>query len=384
MNGITSRNSHNSGIAIRFLLSALVTTVAAMAANWETGIVDGSRGGLYSSLRFDKYGNGHVSYVDSSGNVLQYSFWDHKLGKWFSTTIDYADGFCALALDSKQYPHISYNINSQLKHAYWDGVSWQKQTIPVRSKELSWYTSISLDSGDNPAISFYEVHNVMGQQVARLRVVMWTGQVWALMTADPTYGSGKFNSIVFDSTGKLNVAYGNVIYENSSLRYARWDGASWNNEILEGAGVAGTYRQAVAMILDKSDVPHIAFSDVNHGIVKYAAKVAGKWQIEAVDSIGKVGYPDRNGIALDAQGVPYVSYYDAKSGVLKLAHRQDNKWFSETVDSEFAGFTSSLQICDDTIWLTYSPGNTFGLKFAHRRLESDAAAARPINQSVLR
>ena len=110
------------------------------------------------------------------------------------------------------------------------------------------------------------------------------------MTVDQTYGSGKFNSIAFDSAGRPHVAYGAVIYENASLRFADWDGTSWNDEILEGAGVPGTYRQAVMLVLDKQDVPHIAYSDVLNQIVKYRySKVNGKWQIEAVDSIEKAG-----------------------------------------------------------------------------------------------
>ena len=105
------------------------------------------------------------------------------------------------------------------------------------------------------------------------------------------------------------------------------------------------------------------------GSSKYATRVNGKWQIEAVDSIGKVAYPDRNGIALDEQGTPYISYYDARNGVLKVAHRKDQKWVAEVVDRGFAGFTSSFQIYDGTIWLTYSGGGDGVLRFARRRLE---------------
>ena len=285
-------------------------------------------------------------------------------------------GFCSLTLDSKQYPHISYNSNGQLKYAYWDGSSWQKQTIPVPSKLLVFYTSIALDTNDNPSITYFESDSAAGEQVVRLRVVTWNGSVWELVTADKTYGSGKFNSIAVDSAGRPHIAYGNIIYENSGLRYAHWDGTSWNNEILDGAGGPGSARQAVALILDKQDIPHIAYSDVNHGIVKYATKVAGKWQMQAVDSVGKVAYPDRNGIALDEQGTPYISYYDVRAGVLKVAHRKDQKWLSEVVDSGFAGFTSSLQIHEGTIWLTYSSGNGSGLKFARRRIESPDSEAR--------
>jgi hypothetical protein len=382
MSGMTHRNSRSIGNAVRILLTAFAGMAAAKAGSWEIGTVAGSTGGgEYSSLRFDKYGNGHVSYADDARSLLQYSFWDHNLKKWFSTTLDYG-GFCSLTLDSKGHPHISYNSNGHLKYTYWDGSSWQKQTIPVTSKSVVFYTSIALDINDNPGISYFENESAAGVGVVRLRVVTWNGSFWELVTVDQTYGSGKFNSIASDSAGRPHIAYGNVIFENSGLRYAHWDGTSWNYEILDGAGGPGSARWSVAFILDKQDIPHIAYSDVTHMIVKYATKVAGKWQMEAVDSVGKVAFPDRNGIALDDQGTPYISYYDVRAGVLKVAHRKDQKWYSEVVDSGFAGFTSSLQIYEGTIWLTYASGNGSGLKIAKRRIESPDSEARMLNRTV--
>ncbi len=101
---------------------------------------------------------------------------------------------------------------------------------------------------------------------------------------------------------------------------------------------------SVAIVLDKNDNPHITYMDVKNRVVKYATRRDGKWQIQAVDSVAQVGYPDRNGIAVDEEGHPYISYYDAGLGVLKLAHLNGQKWVTEVVDENFAGFTSSLQI----------------------------------------
>ena len=80
---------------------------------------------------------------------------------------------------------------------------------------------------------------------------------------------------------------------------------------------------------------------------------------------------------MDEQGTPYISYYDGRNGVLKVAYRKDRKWVSEVVDQGFAGFTSSLQIYDGTIWLTYSGGPSGGLRFARRRLTTSALETHP-------
>jgi hypothetical protein len=155
---------------------------------------------------------------------------------------------------------------------------------------------------------------------------------------------------------------------HASLRYAHWNGHSWDLEVLEGAQQPISF-YSVCMMLDKKNVPHIAYTDMVHHVVKYATRQNGKWVFRVVDSLRHEAYPDRNGIALDSEGNPYISYYDAGLGVLKLAHLKNDKWVAETVDQNFAGFTSSLQIANGTIWLTYADETGGGIKCARKALE---------------
>jgi hypothetical protein len=258
-------------------------------------------------------------------------------------------------------------------YAHWDGSAWQKQRISISARETGFYTSIALDKNDNPSISFYETISADNSLVVRLRIVTWTGKYWALSTVDSTKGSGKFNSIAVDSKGHPHVAYGNVNYENASLRYAQWDGESWKTEILEGEGIPGSSCWSVSMVLDKAGNPHITYTDVPHLLVKYATRKDGHWILEAVDSLARQGYPDRNAIALDEQGTPYISYYDAGTRVLKVAHRQGQKWVTEVVDR--GGLQSSLQIDQGVIWVTFGEDAGDILKFARRPLEGAVAPA---------
>jgi hypothetical protein len=365
------------GIGLLLLASSYGTAVN--AADWRGDVVDPS-GGMFSSMKFDVYGNAHVSYLDPLGNQLRYGFWDHILRKWFTTTLDRSAGFCSLALDSYQRPHISYqDYGGGLMYARWDGASWQKQKISIRAKEIGFYTSIALDQNDHPSIGFYEIDDAEGSRVARLRTVTWNGKFWALTTVDSTLGTGKFNSIAVDSQGHPHIAYATVNYENASLRYAYWNGESWKAEILEGEGKPGSSCWSVSMVLDKDDNPHITYTDVPHLLVKYATKKDGHWRIEAVDSLAREGYPDRNGIALDDQGNPYMSYYDAGAGLLKMAHRQGQRWATEVVDSGYAGLQSSLRIDHGVIWITYEARGA--LKFTSKPLQGANA---PSSASVSR
>ena len=354
---------------------AALFTSCLNAGDWITAVVDGVSGGKYSSLRFDKFGNAHVAHFDGPNGTINYSFWDHSLNKWFSTNVDRGSGFCSLILDSKQRPHISYPEGSnRIKHAYWDGSTWQKQSIDIHATVINYYTSIVLDNQDNPSISFYEEIGV-GDKRGRLRIVTWNGNAWGLRTVDSDLGAGKFNSAAMDSKGDPAIAYADVEYQNASVRFARWNGRAWDVEILEGAGKPGTNMWSVSMLLDKHDVPHVVYTDVRNGLVKYATKKDGKWTMLAVAPVSPA-YPDRNSIALDEDGKPYISYFDNDTGVLKVVTPVgDGKWLSTVVDQSSAGMTSSMQVHDGWIWITYFSGDTNQLKVARSKIERAAQAS---------
>ncbi len=360
------------------LLVALIPVgaVPVNAAGWHTEVVDPSVAGTYSSLGIDSRGNGHVSYIDEALHKLKYGYWDHKLDKWFTTVLDSSSGFCSLALDSEDRPHISYQEwgTGRIKYAHWDGKAWQKLTLLIQAKNISFYTGITLNSQDHPRLSFYEYWGAGEDYELHLRTVAWTGARWEVQTIDPTPGSGKFNFLVSDSRGRPRVAYTNVKAENESLRYASLDGTSWNIDVIEGVDRPFEVR-SVALALDKDDNPHIVYTDAENNLVKYATKRDGKWRISVVDALKAAGYPDRYGIAIDEKGVPYVSYYDAGLGLLKVAHLEEGRWVSEVVEDDFAGFTSSMRIRQGNIYLTFRDDTTQQLKFAFRPLADDGLSA---------
>jgi hypothetical protein len=347
-------------------------------AEWKIETVDQSGSGRFASMQIDTAGNVHVAYVaEEDRHPLKYAYWDHTISKWFTMTIAQYASFCTLALDSKQRPHISYadhgtGKGAKLRYIYWNGgAEWKNQPVsPPGDAVVGYYTSIALDAKDNPSFSFYDYEGPAGIGfVLRLRNVVWAENHWEVNTIDPDMGSGKFNSIAVDSLGHPHVAYANVKAESGSLRYASWDGNTWKTEILEGATKAvGIF--SVALILDKSDNPHIAYTDVTSRIVKYATRRNGVWRLEAVDSITREAYPDRNGIALDDHGNVYISYYDAVKGTLKVATRKNGKWYGELVDSNYAGFTSSLQVHNGVLWAAYSDDTNGALKVAHKQLDA--------------
>jgi hypothetical protein len=363
------------GRLVAFATPLLVFAGMTVAAEWKIETVDPSGSGHFTSMKIDVDGNVHVAYIpESEGNPLKYAFWDHRLEKWFTMTVSKAASFCALTLDSKQRPHISYTERgmakgAKLRYVAWDGASWHDQAVsPANDSIVGYYSSIGLDAADNPTFSYYDYVGPGGaDNTLRLRSVSRVDSHWEVRLVDRTRGSGKFNSLAVDSKGRPRIAYANVSWETSGLRYAEWNGSEWSYEVIEGISEPCPI-YSVALVLDKNDNPHIAYTDVRRRLVKYATRRNGKWQTEAVDSISAEAYPDRNGIAVDNDGNPYLGYYDGGAGTLKVAYRKSGKWYGEVLDQNAAGFTSSLQISGGMLWVSYADDGIGALKVARRPL----------------
>lgn len=359
---------------------ALLVSLSASAATWQIQTVDPGGGGKFANLLTDKFGNVHASYSSDVLHQLKYAFWDHSLNKWFTMVVDRrCSGFVSMALDSQQHPHLSYLDygSNALKYAYWDGAVWHSQLLNIYSKSIEFYTSITLDAADHPMITYYDVATPGDEVVIRLRMIRFTGQFWQTETVDSTMGSGKFNSLASNAGRNLQVAYANVHYETQSVRYARWNGKSWDVQIVENApeNPDGITFFSVRAVIDEAGNPHIAYTDRSKRCVKYATLRDGKWHREVVDSIVREAYPDRNGIALSPDGTPYLSYYDAQRGVLKVAHREDAKWLVEEVDGNFSGYTSAIQVTGEEVIVVYYDQASDSLKCARRPVRSGTPAA---------
>lgn len=384
----------NQGASTNLLIIAaavIAPAVLAGADQWQIETVDPGGKASFTSLKVDKSGNVDVAYIpDIPGHPLKYAFWDQAVKRWFTMTVTGAASFCTLVLDSKQYPQISYadhgtGVGARVRYARWDGTSWKILGVsPQTDATVAYFTSIALDSHDNPSFSYYEYLAPGSVQAIRLRSIFWANDEWEVRLVDPTQGSGKFNSMAIDSKGRPHIAYANVKYENSGLRYASWDGSNWQTEIIEGSAPGTPHPTPIfstAMVLDKDDNPHIAYTDVEKGLLKYATKRGSQWQIQVLDRI-RPGYPDRNGITLDADGNPYLSYYDEKSGQLRMSFRMGGVWMRETIDRNMTGYTSSIGIDKGTIWISYGDDSEKSLKVAHRLIGPVVSSQAQIGERV--
>ncbi|MCX7021676.1 MAG: T9SS type A sorting domain-containing protein [bacterium] len=115
-------------------------------------------------MALDDSGYPHISYYDLDNYDLKYARWDGA--EWRIETVDsegYVGDYTSLALDSSDYPRISYCytilfVGYDLKYARWDGVTWQIETVDSEGA-VGEYTSLALDTSDNSYISYYDGSN---------------------------------------------------------------------------------------------------------------------------------------------------------------------------------------------------------------------------------
>ncbi len=133
---------------------------------------------------------------------------------------------------------------------------------------------------------------------------------WAISSPDPMEYSGMFSSLQLDPSGFPRVSYCTAFgSEDYRVRYAAWDGASWQIETVSSVGTGVS--NGTSLVLDNNSSPHISYNSrlYDHGM-EYAYRDDSTWQIETVDGGHGASVGPYNSLALDSAGWPRLSYRD--------------------------------------------------------------------------
>ncbi len=254
---------------------------------------------------------------------------EHAEGKsrWKIETVDDSGDvgrYNSITLDSDNNPHISYLGNSTLKYAKWDGKSWNIETVDSGYRHTGSFSSIALDSNDRPHIGYF------GITVGDLKYAKFIDNEWEIQTVDSCGTVGRHVSLALDSDDNPHMSYHHQyeyydggVNTTNDLKYARWTGSQWELETVDGPGNVG-YHTSIA--LDSDDYPHISYESNN--TLKYAKWNGYSWDIETIED---PGYMYSTSIALDSNDRPYISYSGNFS--LKYAEYTGANWHIETVYS---------------------------------------------------
>jgi hypothetical protein len=325
--------------------------------------------GADRSLAYDHHGNPGIVY---SNGFINYARRVPGIG-WasFAVTSTFAN-YPSLAYDRYERPAISYTDLDlgpgpadtwfDLGYARFDGSAWIVEEVDTYSPvgaAVGGYTSLAFDRLGRPAIAYYDygasalkfiqdndgdfslmdetpvfvVNAFTEGQFSSLTFdslnramiahfddanddlrfsVQEPGIGWVTATVDSTGNTGRYPSLAIDpDTGFPAIAY----YSTTELRYAEWDGDSWNSISLDTTGnVTGPppFQSSLSLAFDPADGnPAIAYWNRTGGEdLKLAWHDGSIWQTQTVDAVGDVGHNPSLAFNDFGNGFPSITYLD--------------------------------------------------------------------------
>lgn len=324
----------NVGSAALMLLFGLATVPAIAAPTWQIYTLDSAGDvGQHTSIALDRNGIPVISYLDNQNGFLKLVRCGDAVCS-SGNSIQVVDGaggvggYSSLKLDRSGNPVISYfdYTNGDLKLVRCADANCASgrsiQTVDSAGV-VGEYTSLALDSNDNPVISYYDNTN------SDLKVVHCGNADCSggnsIQTVDSEGFVGLNTSLVLDANGNPVIAYSASV-GSQRLKLARCGNpqCSSGNSIqtVDSTGSVGLY---LSLALDLAGNPVIAYFDGTNVDLKVAhcgnASCSGSNSLQTVDSAGLTGaYPS---VAVAPNGNPLVGYMAGSRTFLKFVRCGD-------------------------------------------------------------
>ncbi len=185
---------------------------------------------------------------------------------------------CKLVLDADYNPSIFYvgtpvqdgigEDRRSLRIAAKSGNQWNPESIEVLDQwDVEWLSG-AIDSDGTPAVAYFmsDIDQV-GDYPDHLRYAYrGTDGLWNISVVDNSSQCGDFCSLAFDSQNRPSIAYYDISARSATyrphkdLKYAHFNGSSWQLETVATAGDIGQYN---TLWFDANGTPYICTYELN-------------------------------------------------------------------------------------------------------------------------
>lgn len=307
--------------------------------------------GEYTSLALDAAGNPVVSYwYGQLNNLRVLHCGDPDCGGGNSiATPDSANGvgqFTSLALDANGYPVVSYydSTNNDLKVLHCGDPSCSSGNVitsPDTAGYVGLWTSLALDGSGNPVISYFDG---TGLDLKVLHCGNPNCSAGNAITSPDTAGFvGQWTSLALDAGGNPVVSYFDQTNNDLKVLHCGNPVCSVGNVITSpDTGNVGIWS---SLVLAAGGNPVISYYDAGDHDLKILncgdPNCGAGNAIISPDTAGDVG--TENSLVLDASANPVISYHDAFPNYdLKVLHCGDPTC---TPDSDGDGINDMADLC---------------------------------------
>jgi len=255
----------------------------------------------------------------------------------------------ATAVDAEGITHFVYydSLARTMEYATRNSAGqWSAtQEIDNSAPFQGYYVSMALDPQGQPAVAYFDGN------AGDLKFARYDGISWNVQTLDSRNSVGLYPSLTFDRNGLAVISY----YRKTSgdLKYAReqTDGTFRTGSV----DTRGDVGRSTAISVDSVGRLGIAYEDTTHGFVKFAQLTtkATAWAATVADS-------KTRGVAFlslafsPADNSPWISYYDASPANLKVANFSNKSWHANDVVKKGAiGLFTTMMFVDEAATVVY-------------------------------
>lgn len=349
-------------------------------SDWTVSVIDASYGvGAYASLAFETNNRPHISYYDSTNNVLKYAVYFND--QWRVEVVQIGGSsincqYSSIDLDSSARPHIAcYDaVYEELVHIYRnaDGL-WVKEVVNSVGN-VGKYASLDMD-GNTPHIAYYSefedalmyavpINGIWNNRSIEVRsqndppqlrgvglypsIIFSRGKAhisyhnaikgdlmyaWVQVNSNGAFSStteiidditgqstGLYTSIDVDNNGNPYISYFNETTDDLMYAYTSEDG--WKTTTVRSNGRTGLY---TSLAINRSNNrPFIGFLDFDQQGMRIATLSGDDWTFQTVKNAGTTGL--YNSMQFDSQGYPHIAYYDESTPGLRYARWDGSQW----------------------------------------------------------